>query len=123
MNQVVVQAMLAELGETCVVTSNGREALTSAMAQAFALVLMDMRMPEMDGLAATRELREAERLASKPRVPVIAITANAESDDGATCLGAGMDGFLSKPFALTQLRLCLARGAPAWAASETMRRT
>jgi CheY-like chemotaxis protein len=70
---------------------------------------MDMHMPEMDGLEATRELRKAERLATKQRVPVIAMTANSESDDGAACLGAGMDGFLSKPFALTQLRRCMGR--------------
>jgi signal transduction histidine kinase/CheY-like chemotaxis protein len=110
-NQVVVQAMLAELGATCVIAGNGREALVCAMAEPFDLVLMDMHMPEMDGLEATRELRKAERLATKQRVPVIAMTANSESDDGAACLGAGMDGFLSKPFTLTQLRRCLARSA------------
>ena len=115
-NQVVVQAMLAELGATCVIAGNGREALVCAMAEPFDLVLMDMHMPEMDGLEATRELRKAELLAARQRVPVIAMTANSESDDGAACLGAGMDGFLSKPFALTQLRRCMARSRLAHAA-------
>jgi CheY-like chemotaxis protein len=110
-NQVVVQAMLAELGATCVIAGNGREALACIDAETFDAVLMDMHMPEMDGLAATRALREREQHTGAPRMPVIAMTANAESDDGATCLHAGMDAFLSKPFGLPQLRRCLARHA------------
>ena len=108
-NQVVVQAMLAELGASVVIAGNGREALDCVAAESFDVVLMDMHMPEMDGLAATRALREREQQASAARMPVIAMTANAESDDGAACLSAGMDGFLSKPFGLAQLRRCLAR--------------
>ena len=108
-NQVVVQAMLAELGVSSVVAGNGREALDCATAESFDLVLMDMHMPEMDGLVATRALRAHERSAATRRLPVIAMTANSESDDGAACVQAGMDGFLSKPFSLTQLRRCLAR--------------
>jgi len=108
-NQVVVQAMLAELGATCVIAGNGQEALDCIAAERFDVVLMDMHMPELDGLSATRALREREQQTGAPRMPVIAMTANAESDDGAACLTAGMDGFLSKPFGLAQLRRCLTR--------------
>ena len=110
-NQVVVQAMLAELGATCVIAGDGREALACIAAETFDTVLMDMHMPEMDGLTATRALRQREQQTGAPRMPVIAMTANAESDDGAACLHAGMDAFLSKPFGLPQLRRCLARHA------------
>ena len=118
-NQVVVQAMLAELGASFVIAGNGREALNCATAEPFDVVLMDMHMPEMDGLTATRALREREQQAGTARMPVIAMTANAESDDGATCLSAGMDGFLSKPFGLAQLRRCVARHVRPRATPET----
>jgi two-component system sensor histidine kinase/response regulator len=62
------------------------------------VVLMDIRMPELDGLAATREIRSQEAAARISRVPIIALTANSSRDDVAACDAAGMDGFLSKPF-------------------------
>jgi signal transduction histidine kinase/CheY-like chemotaxis protein len=108
-NQVVVQAMLAELGATSVVVNDGREALACALEDRFDLVLMDMHMPRLDGLAATAALRREEVLGTKTRLPVVAMTANCEADEGAACARAGMDGFLSKPFGLTELRRCLDR--------------
>ena len=62
------------------------------------LILMDCRMPVLDGLAATKEIRMIERSTNKARVPVIALTANPSDDDRAECYEAGMDGFLTKPF-------------------------
>ena len=107
-NQVVVHAMLTELGASCVVTANGREALECLAKQRFDLVLMDMQMPEMDGLSATRALRaieSADPLAR--RVPVIAMTASAPEDRPALRCESGMDGFLSKPFGMAELRRML----------------
>jgi two-component system sensor histidine kinase BarA len=111
-NQVVVQAMLAELGATCVVAQDGQEALDCLADEPFDLVLMDMHMPRLDGLAAARALRLAEKRGGRPRVPVVAMTATSEAEDGRACSEAGMDGFLGKPFGLGQLRDCLARHAP-----------
>jgi two-component system, NarL family, sensor histidine kinase BarA len=110
-NQVVVQAMLAELGATSTVAGNGREALDCIAGEPFDLVLMDVHMPELDGLSATRALREREAAAGARRLTVVAMTATAESEDGPVCEQAGMDGFLSKPFGLTDLKRCLERFA------------
>jgi two-component system, NarL family, sensor histidine kinase BarA len=110
-NQVVVQAMLAELGATSAIAQEGRTALTRALAEPFDLVLMDVDMPGMDGLSATRELRNEEAHLHRVRVPIVAMTASAESEEGAACRSAGMDGFLAKPFDLTRLRACLVEHA------------
>jgi CheY-like chemotaxis protein len=108
-NQVVVQAMLAELGATSTVAGNGREALECVAGEPFDLVLMDVHMPELDGLSATRALRAREAETGARRLAVVAMTATAESEDGPTCEVAGMDAFLSKPFGLSDLRRCLQR--------------
>jgi two-component system sensor histidine kinase BarA len=111
-NQVVVQAMLAELGATSVVAADGQEALDCMRDEPFDLVLMDVHMPRLDGLAATRALRAAERQAGGRRTAVLAMTATSEAEDGQACEAAGMDGFLAKPFGLAQLRDALALHAP-----------
>ena len=109
-NQVVVQAMLAELGATSVVASDGQQALDCLRDEPFDLVLMDVHMPRLDGLAATRALRAAER--GGRRAVVLAMTATSESEDAQACLDAGMDGFLAKPFGLVQLREALVLHVP-----------
>jgi signal transduction histidine kinase/ActR/RegA family two-component response regulator len=106
-NQVVIQAMLSELGVTSTVTDNGRDALAEALSSSYDLVLMDVHMPEMDGLHATWELRAQERQRGTRPVSVVAMTARTEHDDEAACFAAGMDSFLPKPFGLGQLRRCL----------------
>ncbi|URI17063.1 response regulator [Brevundimonas albigilva] len=81
--------------------ADGREALDAVAARPLDLVLMDVRMPGMDGLAATRAIRA---LAAPARdIPVLAVTADAMPEDAARCLAAGMDGHLPKP--VTQARL------------------
>jgi CheY-like chemotaxis protein len=75
-------------------------------------VLMDCQMPEMDGFAATRALRECERQTGPGHLPIIALTANAFVQDREQCLAAGMDDYLSKPFTLQQLHTILARWLP-----------
>jgi len=77
-------------------------------------VLMDIEMPELDGLAATMQIREHESAARLPRVPIVAMTANAMRDDRARAFEAGMDDFLAKPLAREDLRITLAAMANRW---------
>lgn len=103
-NQSVARKMLTSLGMTCTVASNGAEAVTAAGTQRFDCVLMDMMMPVMNGVDATRALR-----GKGLTLPIIAMTANAGDTDRAECLAAGMDGFLSKPVLKEQLAAALTR--------------
>ncbi|WP_083748555.1 ATP-binding protein [Pelomonas sp. KK5] len=106
-NQVVVQVMLMELGASVVITDNGRAGLEKLRSERFDLVLMDMQMPEMDGLSAAREWRRIE--AGPTRLPIVCMTANSRADEGDAALAAGMDDFLAKPFGISDLKQCLAR--------------
>lgn len=111
-NQMLASAMLERLGARCVVAPNGAAAI-AAVEQAeadgdpFALVLMDMQMPEVDGLEATRRLRASGRDAS--HLPIVALTANAYADDIDLCLAAGMQAHLPKPLRLAELQQVLDR--------------
>jgi len=98
-NQEVALGMLEKCGFSAEVADNGREGLERLGEAAFDLVLMDCQMPELDGYAATRKLRERESSdPTEARTPVIALTANAMTGDAEKCLAAGMDDYLSKPF-------------------------
>src|SRR6202044_854188 len=88
--------LLERRGHSAVVAENGREALSAMDKHKFDLVLMDVQMPEMGGLEATRAIRENEKVTSQ-HVPIIAMTAHAMQGDRERCLEAGMDGYLSKP--------------------------
>ena len=103
-NALVIQALLSKLGLDVTVVDNGQQAL-DAITQGSApdMVLMDLQMPEMDGLTATRQIRQWEMGRAQPRVPIIALTADAFEEDRQNCLAAGMDDFLSKPIALDAL--------------------
>ena len=79
-------------------------------------VLMDLHMPGMDGLEATRRIRAIEAEQEAPRTPILALTANAFAEDRDACLAAGMDGFLVKPLDRERLGAALAGGAAALAA-------
>ncbi|MEZ4652692.1 MAG: ATP-binding protein [Candidatus Eisenbacteria bacterium] len=94
-NVHVARAILRRLGAEVEVASDGREAVEKHQQHAFDLVLMDVQMPEMDGLAATREIRRRE--GDGPRVPIIALTANAFPEDRDACFDAGMDDWIPKP--------------------------
>ena len=103
-NQQLGAAMLKRLELDFVIAENGLIALQKLAESDFALVLMDMEMPEMDGLAATREIRRLEMQAGEARhLPIIAMTANALVEDKEQCFAAGMDGYISKPISLKLL--------------------
>jgi len=95
-NQKVAQIYLSDLGFDSHVVNNGKEALQALATQAFDLVLMDCQMPELDGLSATRQMRELERRTGR-RTPIIAVTALATPGDRERCINAGMDDYISKP--------------------------
>ncbi|GAB0058125.1 Sensor histidine kinase RcsC [Candidatus Magnetaquicoccaceae bacterium FCR-1] len=97
LNQLVILKMLKKLGVRPDLASNGREALEMIAAKAYALVLSDVQMPEMDGLSAVRILRQQERENGRPPLPVMAMTAFAMPEDRQACLDAGMDDVLCKP--------------------------
>ena len=85
------------------VVANGREAVAATAENRYDLVLMDWRMPEMDGIEAARAIREREANTGHERLPLVTLTANALARDRETCLQAGMDDFLSKPLTLDEI--------------------
>jgi CheY-like chemotaxis protein len=95
-NRVVAQRLLEKRGFHCLVARNGREALEVLADASVNLVLMDIQMPEMDGYEATGCIRELER-GTGVHVPILAMTAQATSEDRDACLLAGMDGYIAKP--------------------------
>jgi PAS domain S-box-containing protein len=95
-NQRLATALLEKWGHTVVIAENGRAAVERWRGEPFDLVLMDVQMPEMNGLDATRRIRELER-ESGGHVPIIAMTARAMKGDREKCLEAGMDEYISKP--------------------------
>jgi signal transduction histidine kinase/ActR/RegA family two-component response regulator/HAMP domain-containing protein len=96
-NQRLGQALLGKRGYQVSLAADGLEALAAFDRERFDLILMDMQMPNMDGLEATRRIRDRE-LTGDCRIPIIALTANAMQSDRERCLAAGMDDFVAKPF-------------------------
>jgi signal transduction histidine kinase/CheY-like chemotaxis protein len=106
-NRLVAVAMLVALGYEADVAGNGRVALEMAADREYDAVLMDCQMPELDGYAATAELRRRE--AGPRRTPIIALTAGARPEDRERCLAAGMDAYLAKPLTSAELGEALGR--------------
>jgi CheY-like chemotaxis protein len=104
-NQRVALLMLQRLGYRADVAANGREALSAITRQRYDLVLMDVQMPEMDGLQATRLI--CNRFVADARPRIVAMTANASTQDREQCLDSGMDDFLAKPVRAADLRKVL----------------
>jgi len=107
-NQTVGLRTLEKMGHTAVMANGGNEALSLLSKQAFDLVLMDVQMPEMDGLTATRRIRETEEN-TRRHIPIIAMTARAMQGDREACLAAGMDGYIAKPVNREELERTLAQ--------------
>jgi two-component system, sensor histidine kinase len=108
-NRMIGTEMLRSFGLDVVEAENGLQALVVLERQHVDLVLMDIQMPEMDGYAATRLARERELKLRLPRVPIVALTANAFDEDAANSMAAGMDAHLAKPYSRAQLRDLLQR--------------
>jgi two-component system, sensor histidine kinase and response regulator len=102
-NQLLMTRLLEKRGHRVMMSANGREALEALEKDSYDLVLMDVQMPEMDGLEATARLRKKEKDRGVIRLPVIALTAHATKGDQERCLAAGMDGYLTKPIRPKQL--------------------
>jgi CheY-like chemotaxis protein len=94
-NQKVAMGMLAKMGHRITLARNGLEAQEQWRQSDFDLILMDVQMPEMNGLQATTQIRREEAIGV--HVPIVAMTASAMSEDRDRCLAAGMDNFISKP--------------------------
>ncbi|MHA6196318.1 ATP-binding protein [Pseudomonas wadenswilerensis] len=108
-NQAVIQAMLRSLGVEVCVAADGAQAISLVARQRFAAVLMDCRLPVVDGYEATRRLRQ---MPQGRDLPIIALTANALQGDRERCLAAGMNDYLAKPFKRTDLQQILHRWLP-----------
>ncbi|MCA9470724.1 MAG: response regulator [Nitrospirales bacterium] len=119
-NQQLAVLMLEKLGHRADIVTNGLKAIEAMCLMSYDLILMDVQMPEMDGYEASRKIRIAENTnnrnkadsAPPPRVPIIAVTANAMQGDREKCLESGMDDYLSKPIKTDQLQKMLDKWLP-----------
>ena len=118
-NQTLARRILERAGHVVVLAADGRQAMDEWEHGHFDLILMDVQMPVMDGFAACAAIREREALQAHTeidtvrRIPIIALTAHAMSEDRTRCLSAGMDGFLTKPIKANELLAAIADRFPA----------
>ena len=111
-NQLVAQGMLSKLGLPSALANNGQEALEALEREPYDLVLMDVQMPEVDGLEATRLIRCSSTIPNAQAIPIIAMTAHARTEDRDACLQAGMNDYLSKPLTANHLAQVLIKWLP-----------
>ena len=118
-NALIVHDFLQSLGVRCEHVADGKQAVSRALRETDRpeLVLMDCRMPVMDGLQATVEIRRQERILGLARLPIVALTATTTDADHQACALAGMDRVVGKPFSLAQLDQALRGAGPTWPAS------
>lgn len=110
----MLAAQLESLGHAADLAGDGAEALARAGERAYALVITDLDMPVMDGLQLARALRNLEAgVPGRPRLPIVALTANTSPDIRERCRAAGIDDVIGKPMALAELARCLTRWLPA----------
>ena len=106
-NQLVLKTIMQSFGVEITMVDNGRQAVEAWLAEPYDLVLMDIQMPEMDGIAATRAIRAAEVEMGRPHTPIIAVSANAMTHQVKEYLAAGMDGHVAKPIELSKLHAAI----------------
>lgn len=112
-NQEVAELMLIDMGCEVTLADNGRSGLEATSNQSFDLIFMDCQMPEMDGYEAAKELRRRELREGGRHIPIVALTANAVQGDKESCLAAGMDDYISKPYTEEVLASKLEKWIPA----------
>lgn len=106
LNQRIVTFSLKKFNHEVTIANNGLEAVQIFRKNKFDVILMDIMMPVMDGLEATIQIREDEKISnSDSRTPIIALTANTMDNDRDTCISYGMDDFMSKPFDIEKLNV------------------
>ena len=115
-NRSVIRGLLTKSGHAVDIVVDGVEAVAAAMRSSYDLILMDVQMPKMDGIAATARIRSLSGDAG--RVPIIAVTANAMAGDRERYLAAGMDDYVSKPIDPAKLAAVIAYFAPCSAAAQ-----
>ena len=108
-SQFAMRVMLQRMGHSVLAVSNGRAAVEEFKSGVFDAILMDIQMPEMDGVEATKAIRSDESLGERALVPVIALTAYALEGDREKFLAAGMDDYVTKPVSLGELQRALAK--------------
>jgi CheY-like chemotaxis protein len=117
-NQLVLRTIMETFGVDLDVVDNGKLAVDAWRAGDYDLILMDIQMPEMDGIAATRAIRAAEAAEGKPRIPIIAVSANAMAHQVKDYMEAGMDGHVAKPIELTKLHAAIEKALTESAARQ-----
>lgn len=118
-NRILAQRMLESIDQVVTTLDNGREAVERVFGESFDLVFMDVQMPVMDGMEAARHIRRREQAGGLPRVPIVALTAHAMSDDRQRCLSAGMDGHVGKPITREALEQAIRQHARAITAAAS----
>jgi signal transduction histidine kinase/ActR/RegA family two-component response regulator len=117
-NQLVLKTIMQSFGVEITMVENGRQAVEAWIAEPYDLILMDIQMPEMDGIAATRVIRAAEAETGRQRTPIIAVSANAMTHQVKEYLAAGMDGHVAKPIELSKLHAAIEAALADSAATE-----
>lgn len=102
-NFLIAAAFLEMMGYRCEAAETGYDALKKFSAHRYAMVIMDVQLPGIDGLETTRRMREIEKERGQAPTPILAVTSNATRDDQFFCLRAGMDDYLAKPFGRKEL--------------------
>jgi len=105
MNQQLFPALLSKMGYACTVVKNGQEAIDLVLKEPFDIIFMDMHMPIIDGLEATRQIRSALQTPDMP--VIIALTANNFAEEKEHCLAAGMNDFMTKPYRIANMQQLL----------------
>jgi CheY-like chemotaxis protein len=106
-NQQIIVEMIGLLGHEVEIAPNGQIAVEKYASGKYSLVFMDCQMPVMDGYTATRKLRRIEMERNMPRVPIVALTAGSDNEDKVRCRQAGMDGYLTKPFSISDIKMSI----------------